>query len=148
MTNGTFAGILLASLIKDENSKYKELFNPSRGEVKENIGTLLGVNLNVAKELIKGKIANDEYELEDIKNDSGAIIKYKGKRTGAYRDHKGKLYLVDSTCTHLGCEVEYNDAERTFDCPCHGSRFNYDGKVIEGPAIKDLKVINEEKKDT
>lgn len=148
MTNGTFAGILLASLIKDENSKYKELFNPSRGEVKENIGTLLGVNLNVAKELIKGKIANDESELEDIKNDSGAIIKYKGKRTGAYRDHKGKLYLVDSTCTHLGCEVEYNDAERTFDCPCHGSRFNYDGKVIEGPAVKDLKVINEEEKDT
>ena len=144
MTNGTFAGILLSSLIKGEESKYKELFKPSRGEVKDNIGTLLGVNLNVAKELIKGKLVNDELKLEDIKNDSGAIIKFKGKRTGAYRDHKGQLYLVDSTCTHLGCELEFNNAERTFDCPCHGSRFNYEGKVIEGPAILKLRIINQE----
>lgn len=143
MTNGTFAGILLSSLITDGDSKYKELFQPSRGEVKENISTLLSANLNVAKELIKGKMANDELELDDIKNDSGAIIKYKGKRTGAYKDHNGKLYLVDSTCTHLGCELEYNNAERTFDCPCHGSRFNYEGKVIEGPALKNLRIISQ-----
>lgn len=147
MTNGTFAGILLSSLLKDKDSKYKELFKPSRGEVKENIGTLLGVNLNVAKELIKGKLVNDELKLEDIKNDTGAIIKLNGKRAGAYRDHKGILYLVDSTCTHLGCELEYNNAERTFDCPCHGSRFSYEGKVIEGPAMKNLKIINQEEED-
>lgn len=144
MTNGTFAGLLISSLINNLDSKYTELFKPSRGEVKENIGTLLSVNLNVAKELIKGKIAKDEVELKDIHIDTGGIIKFKGKRTGAYRDQNGTLHLVDSTCTHLGCELEYNNAERTFDCPCHGSRFNYEGKVIEGPANKDLKIINEE----
>lgn len=141
MTNGTFSGILLASLITGKESKYKKIFNPSRGEVRENIGKLMSVNLNVAKELIKGKVAQDEIKLEDIKNDEGGIIKYKSKRTGAYKDKQGKLYLVDSTCTHLGCELEYNNAERTFDCPCHGSRFSYEGKVIEGPAILDLKII-------
>ncbi len=142
MTNGTFSAILLSSLIKGKESKYEELFNPSRGEVRENLGKLMSVNLNVAKELIKGKVAKDEMKLEDIKNDEGGIIKYNGKRTGAYKDKHGKLYLVDSTCTHLGCELEYNNAERTFDCPCHGSRFSYEGKVIEGPAILDLNIID------
>lgn len=141
MTNGTFSAILLSSLINGRESKYEELFNPSRGEVRENLGKLMNVNLNVSKELIKGKVSKDEIKLEDIKNDEGGIIKYNGKRTGAYKDKQGKLYLVDSTCTHLGCELEYNNAERTFDCPCHGSRFTYEGKVIEGPAVLDLDII-------
>ena len=80
-------------------------------------------------------------DLDRIENDEGGIIKYKGKRVAAYRDPSGELFLSDSTCTHLGCELEYNDGERTFDCPCHGSRFNYDGRVIEGAAKEDLKRI-------
>lgn len=141
MTNGSFSSILIRDLIKDADSKYKELYNPSRGEVKENIGSFLKANLNVAKELIKGKVVPDEKDLDRIENDEGGIIKYKGKRVAAYRDPSGELFLSDSTCTHLGCELEYNDAERTFDCPCHGSRFNYDGRVIEGAAREDLKRI-------
>ena len=98
-------------------------------------------NLNVAKEMIKGKVLPDEINLEDIKNDEGGIIRYEGQRVAAYRDDKGDLFLSDSTCTHLGCELEYNDSDRSFDCPCHGSRFNYDGKVLEGAATSDLKKI-------
>lgn len=143
MSNGSFSSILITDLINGSPSKHKELFNPSRGEVKDNIGSFLKSNLNVAKEFIKGKIVPDELSLEDIKNDEGGIIKLDGKKVAAYRDASGKLFLSDSTCTHLGCELEYNNAERSFDCPCHGSRFNYDGKVIEGAAHTDLKKIEE-----
>lgn len=141
MTNGTFSAILLSRLINDKDSKFESLFSPSREDVRDNLGKLLSVNMDVAKELVKGKVVQDEIQLEDIGNDHGGIIKYKGKRAGAYRDKNGKLSLVDSTCTHLGCELEYNNGERTFDCPCHGSRFEHNGKVIEGPAVLDLKVI-------
>lgn len=141
MSNGSFSAILISDLIEGKESKYKEFYNPSRGEVKGSMGKFIKSNLNVAKELIKGKIASDEIDLEDIKNDEGGIIKYRGKRVAAYRDASGELFLSDSTCTHLGCELEYNNAERSFDCPCHGSRFNYDGKVIEGAAIEDLKPV-------
>ncbi|WP_407702587.1 Rieske 2Fe-2S domain-containing protein [Trichococcus shcherbakoviae] len=61
-----------------------------------------------------------------------------GKKTGAYRDENGQLHLVSTTCSHLGCTVRWNDAERSWDCPCHGSRFNYDGDVLDGPAVHPL----------
>ncbi|OLS02226.1 FAD-dependent oxidoreductase [Tissierella creatinophila] len=142
MSNGSFASILISDLIKEKASKYEELFNPSRGEVKHNLNKFIKSNLNVAKELIKGKVLPDEINLNDIRNDEGGIIKYNGKRVAAYRDASGVLFLSDSTCTHLGCELEYNNAERSFDCPCHGSRFNFDGKVLEGPATTDLKKVD------
>ncbi len=142
MSKGSFSSILITDLISGIHSKYEELYNPSRGEVKSNLGSFIKTNINVAKELIKGKIFPDEMDLNDIKYDEGGIIKYHGKRIAAYRDPKGKLFLSDSTCTHLGCELEFNNAERSFDCPCHGSRFNYDGKVIEGVANTDLKRID------
>ncbi len=72
------------------------------------------------------------------------IVTVNGKRAGAYKDEKGCLHLVDTTCTHLGCEVEWNDGERTWDCPCHGSRFTPDGGVAEGPAIKPLKRLSQD----
>lgn len=143
MTNGTSAAILISNLIAGEDSKFEELFNPSRSEMLKSTGKFMKENLNVAKELIKGKILPDEIKLEDIKNDEGGIIKHNGKRVGAYRDNNGTLFLVDSTCTHLGCELEYNNGERSFDCPCHGSRFTYEGKVIEGAATLDLERIDE-----
>ena len=142
MTNGAFAGILIKDLIDGKESLYNELFDPQRKEVTKNIGSFIKSSYDVAKQMIHGKAFQKKDDLEDINNDMGGIIKYKGKKVGAYRDNNGKLFLVDTTCTHMGCELEYNDSERTFDCPCHGSRFNYNGDVIEGPAVKNLKKID------
>lgn len=144
MSNSCFASLLISDLILGNTSKYLELFNPSRNEVKGNLGDFIKTNLNVAKELIKGKVIPEMYDLNDIYNGDGGIVKYHGKKVAVYRDFSGLLHLNDSTCTHMGCELVYNNAERSFDCPCHGSRFNYDGKVIEGPAMEDLKKIVED----
>ena len=67
------------------------------------------------------------------------IINLNGRRYGAYKEGKHNVYIVDITCTHLGCELTWNNTDKTWDCPCHGSRFNYKGEVLEGPATEALK---------
>ncbi|WP_312654170.1 FAD-dependent oxidoreductase [Proteiniclasticum sp.] len=143
MTNGTFAAILLTDTLMGRESPYKDIFLPSRGEIRENLGKAVKENLNVAKEMIMGKVASKKTELSEIGLEEGGIVRHRGKRVGAYKDSSGKLIMVDATCTHLGCELMYNNAEHTYDCPCHGSRFRHDGTVIEGPAVKPLKSIEE-----
>ena len=143
MTNGTAAAILLKDTLMGKESRYQDLFAPNRGEVRESLGKAMKENLNVAKEMIKGKVASKKTELTDINLEEGGIIRHRGKRAGAFKDNNGKLFLVDATCTHLGCELMYNDAEHTYDCPCHGSRFRHDGSIIEGPATKPLKKLDE-----
>ena len=74
----------------------------------------------------------------ELENGEGRILNVNGKKVAAYKDKNGKLYAVSSACVHLGCQVVWNNAEKTWDCPCHGSRYRYDGKVIHAPALGDL----------
>jgi Rieske Fe-S protein len=71
----------------------------------------------------------------------GAIVDMNGTKAAAFRDESGRVHAVSATCTHLGCQLTFNDGERSWDCPCHGSRFDLAGKVIEGPAVRDLQTI-------
>ncbi len=73
-----------------------------------------------------------------LKPDEGAIVEADGERVGAYRDAEGRVHAVSLVCTHLGCHVTWNPAERSWDCPCHGSRFDVDGGVLHGPALRPL----------
>lgn len=98
--------------------------------------------MDVAKELVSGKLEIPENSLKDLKNEEGVVIDIEGRKVGAYKDNKGEVYLVDTTCSHLGCELKWNDAEKSWDCPCHGSRFTYTGEVIQGPAVKNLQRLN------
>jgi glycine/D-amino acid oxidase-like deaminating enzyme/nitrite reductase/ring-hydroxylating ferredoxin subunit len=139
MTNGTAAAILLKDLIAKGESLYEELYSPSRFEGDPMVKNFLAGNAEVAKHLVKGKIEKPNKNPEELKHDEGAVVSVRGKRAGAYKDSSGLLHIVDTTCTHLGCEVEWNSGDRTWDCPCHGSRFSYNGEVVEGPAEKPLK---------
>ena len=141
MTTGTAAALLIEKLIAGRDSPYRELFTPDRFHADPGLKTLIVQNADVAKHLIAGKLEMVHRQPEDLGHDEGAVVSVNGKRAGAYRDPEGKLHLVDTTCTHMGCEVEWNDGERTWDCPCHGSRFSYEGEVLEGPANKPLKRI-------
>jgi Rieske Fe-S protein len=76
--------------------------------------------------------------IEDLAPGEGGIVSVGGKKVAGFRDDDGALHAVSSRCTHLGCQVAWNAAERTWDCPCHASRFSVDGEVLNGPAVKPL----------
>jgi len=139
MTNSMASGLLLRDLIVKGDNPWKDVYNPSREAKAASAISFVTENLNVAKNLIGGKLEQPA-EGEDIELavGEGKVVELNGKRAGAYRHDDGLLYIVNTTCTHMGCELNWNTAERTWDCPCHGSRFSYEGKIIEGPAVKEL----------
>ncbi|MCD2348527.1 FAD-dependent oxidoreductase [Clostridium guangxiense] len=143
MTNGTAAARILTDEILGANNPWKEVFDPTRKFTAQAYGKLFAENFDVAKELIIGKIKSGEDGI-DIKKDEGKIVEIEGHKYGAYRDEDGKLHIVNITCTHVGCELKWNDAEKSWDCPCHGSRFTYDGEILEGPATHRLNHYKEE----
>jgi Rieske Fe-S protein len=136
ISNGTASAMILSDLIVKGDSPWAQVYNPSRFNL-TSVKTFVRMNLNVARNLIAGKISRLPEGVE-LANGEGKAIQINGEKYGAFRDDNGELYIVDITCTHLGCELNWNDAERTWDCPCHGSRFSYTGEVIEGPAFNIL----------
>lgn len=137
MTNGTAAARLLTDKILGKDNPWEEVFNPSRPFTGTAYKKLFTENFDVAKELIISKIKSGEDEI-NIKCGEGKIVKIEGDKYGAYKDEEGILHIVDITCTHVGCELKWNDAEKSWDCGCHGSRFTYDGEILEGPATHKL----------
>lgn len=132
MTNSIASAMILKDLITKGESPWQDVYNPSRQTIIASAKNFVVENLNVAQQLINGKIAPPPDNV-DLKPGEGKIIKANGQRTGAYRDEQGTLHLVNTTCTHMGCELNWNSAEKSWDCPCHGSRFSYEGEIIEGP---------------
>lgn len=136
ISNGTVAGMLLTDLITKGDSPWAPVYNPSRFSSAASIVNFIVQNATVAKHFIGGKLAAPENA--EIEKGEARIIEAEGKKVGAFRDEQGQLHMVDTTCTHMGCELTWNDAERTWDCPCHGSRFTYEGDIVEGPATNRL----------
>ncbi|WP_010530753.1 FAD-dependent oxidoreductase [Lentibacillus jeotgali] len=141
MTNGTIAAKIITDRILDNDNPYSELFTPSRFQADPSVRKFASMNADVAKHLISGKLEYTQNNVKDLEPDHATVTRVKGKRTGVYKDQDKQLYAVDTTCKHLGCEVTWNSGERTWDCPCHGSRYSYTGEVIEGPAKEPLNKV-------
>lgn len=141
MSSGTAAAHLLKDYVLERDNPYKELYTTSRFHADPEIKKLFSVNVDVAKHLIKGKLEISPKVPEEVAVDEAAIVIINGERAGAYRDQEGVLHVVDTTCRHLGCEVEWNEGERTWDCPCHGSRYSITGEVLNSPAVMPLKKV-------
>ena len=142
MTNSMVSAMILRDLIIKGESPWQDVYNPSRQTITASAKNFVVENFNVAAQLIDGKLSSFPKDI-DIKPGEGKVVKIDGERVGAYRDEEGTLHLVNTTCTHMGCELNWNSAEITWDCPCHGSRFSYEGEILEGPAIKSLKAGND-----
>lgn len=137
MTNGMASAMILGDLIIKGESPWQDAYDPSRKTAAASAKSFISENLNVAGNLIKGKIQKLPEDV-DVKPGEGKIIEAGGQRAGAYRDEHGALHIVNTTCTHMGCELNWNSAEKSWDCPCHGSRFSFRGDIIEGPAVDPL----------
>jgi len=138
MTHGTIAGLVIADLIAGRDNPWAKLYDPARKTLKS-AGDYAKENLNVAAQYVKGYAGGrDVKDAGDIAPGSGAIVPRGLAKVAAWRDEQGTLHERSAVCTHLGCIVQWNSAERTWDCPCHGSRYACDGKVITGPATRDL----------
>jgi glycine/D-amino acid oxidase-like deaminating enzyme/nitrite reductase/ring-hydroxylating ferredoxin subunit len=139
MTNGTVAAEIIADAILARVSPWAEAFDSTRLAPRASIGQFVRQNLDVARRFVVDRVSGSTRSgADELQPGEGGIVRHEGRRVAAYRDDRGELHAVSSTCTHLGCQVRFNTAERTWDCPCHGSRFDAEGRVIEGPAVDDL----------
>jgi glycine/D-amino acid oxidase-like deaminating enzyme/nitrite reductase/ring-hydroxylating ferredoxin subunit len=142
MTHGTIAGILLTDLILGRKNNWSSLYDPSRISLRAT-PEFTKENLNVARQYTDYLKDEEAPNLEAIQPGDGAVVTIGKKRIAAYRDDSGELHQCSAICTHLYCIVNWNSAEKSWDCPCHGSRFDPFGKVLNGPAIAPLSQIAE-----
>lgn len=137
MTHGTIAGILLTDLIVGRANPWSALYDPGRKTLRA-AGTFIQENLNVARQYGAWLTGGDVASTEEIRPGTGAVARQGLTKIAAYRDDQGALHECSAVCPHLGCLVEWNHSESTWDCPCHGSRFDKEGHVLIGPANSDL----------
>ncbi len=138
MTYGPIAGKILSDLVRGRKSEWAEVYEPSRKPLKS-LPDFVGHNLDVVRVFTKDWMHKEEIQHpEDLAADEGAVVTCDHKKVACYRDPHGELHAFSAVCPHLKCVVHWNAAEKTFDCPCHGSRFMPDGSVLEGPATKAL----------
>ena len=133
MTNSTVSALLLRDLILQKENPWRSLFSPQRKNIRAQFKNLVIYNAQVASELLKGKLKAGD-DLESLDRGQSTVINTDEGKYGIYKDENDELFVVDITCPHLGCELNFNRAEVTWDCPCHGSRFSYKGEIITGPA--------------
>ncbi|CAN5740151.1 FAD-dependent oxidoreductase [soil metagenome] len=137
MTHGTIAGMLICDLIRGYPNRWTELYDPSRIRAGA-AGEFLKENLNVVAQYASWVTPGDVTSLDEITPITGAIVREGISKVAVFRDEAGELHRRSAVCTHLGCIVGWNKAASTWDCPCHGSRFDAYGRVINGPASTDL----------
>ena len=139
LTFGTVAGMLVSDLIIGHQNPWADLYDAGRVKPMASIRNYLKENFDFPSHLIGDRFTPAQAAGTDrLREDEGAIVRVGGKKIAAYRDPQGELHLLSPVCPHLGCYVQWNEAEKSWDCPCHGSRFNAVGQLMNGPAVSDL----------
>jgi len=138
MTSSMVAAMILSDMISGNKNDFAEIFSPTRFDMSASGKNLKQDVIETAKNFIAQKVSIPMEQVENVKNGHGGIIEYKGEKVGVYKDNNGNIFTVTTKCPHLGCELQWNPDELSWDCPCHGSRFDYKGNWIESPAIRGL----------
>jgi glycine/D-amino acid oxidase-like deaminating enzyme/nitrite reductase/ring-hydroxylating ferredoxin subunit len=143
MIYGTLAGMVLRDMLVKGVSPYEELLDPNRIKPVAGFANFVKEAADVAGKLVGGLFPAERLSaLADLAFDEARVVEFEGKKMGIYKDPHGKLYAIDPACTHIKCTVQWNQAEKTWDCPCHGSRFSCSGEVLTGPARKSLGIYD------
>lgn len=142
MTSGTLSAIILSDIILGRSNPFANFFDKDSRSSLKSVKNFIMSNVDVAKEFIKGQLPKKGKNKVDLKKGEGKVVEKKGEKIAVYKDGQGKEHQVSAVCTHMGCIVNFNNAEKSWDCPCHGSRFDVDGNVLHGPAVKNLEEKN------
>jgi nitrite reductase/ring-hydroxylating ferredoxin subunit len=138
LTYGTIAGMLISDLIGGKENKYEEIYSPSRFKFLKAGNVFIEEFVGGLASYLKKKPRHPDDTLETIPKGEGRIVELDGKKYGAFRDEGNLLHIVAAECSHQGCIIKWNNDEKTWDCPCHGSRFSSKGEVLNGPANTNL----------
>lgn len=142
MTLSHVAGKIISDEILYKESKYSEIYTATRLNPVKNIKEFGNLLKESVYSLVINKTKPALNSLDDISNGDGGIVNYNNEKVGVYKDNSGKIFAVKPICKHLGCELSWNNLEKTWDCPCHGSRYDYTGKIITEPTKKNLDIID------
>ncbi len=140
MTSSMVAARLLTDLITTGASPWEEVFTPQRFQPSTAGKALLQESAQAAKGLGRRLFTPPRAEVEALPRGHGGVVEYHGEKLGIYKDDSGEVFCVSVRCPHLGCQLEWNPDEKSWDCPCHGSRFDYRGHLLDGPAQRDADV--------
>jgi glycine/D-amino acid oxidase-like deaminating enzyme/nitrite reductase/ring-hydroxylating ferredoxin subunit len=139
MTHGTVAAMIIRDLIAGRETRWLEVYDATRITPKQSIKGFISENVSAVKHFIGDRLGTDGAGvIAELAPGDGTVVRVDGKDVAAFRDDDGIVHAISAVCTHMGCLVSFNPAERSWDCPCHGSRFATDGTVLEGPAVDDL----------
>ena len=142
LTFGTVAAMLIVDAIQGRENPWAELFEPGRSALRRGLWEYVKENADYPYYMLRDKFAGAEgRSIRAVKRGQGKVVEHNGEKVAAYRDSHGALTLRSAVCTHMGCVVGWNDAEGTWDCPCHGSRFTPQGDVVSGPAETPLAAV-------
>jgi len=142
MTYANVVAKLITDLITTGESAYKSVYDPNRIKPVAGFSNFIKENADVVKEFIGKRLSKEKIEsLVEIAKGEGKVVKYEGESIALYRDERGSLHAVNPVCTHAKCIVQWNGTEKSWDCPCHGARYTADGRVLTGPASKDLEIV-------
>ncbi len=142
MTSSMVSAMILSDLIEGKQNPYAEVFSPQRFEPKASASEFIKLGATAAKGLTKSWLGIPRTTLDEIPIGHGGIITYEGDKVGVYKDEDGLCYAVSVHCPHLGCELSWNPDEKSWDCPCHGSRFDAKGHLLNNPAQEDLETFS------
>lgn len=138
MTTSMVAAMIISDMILKKENDFSEIFSPGRFDLSASMKNAANDLVVTAKNFIAQRIDLPEESLANIQNGQGGIIEYHGKKAGVYKDNDGNVFSVSTKCAHLGCELHWNSDELAWDCPCHGSRYDYKGNWIQSPTNKSL----------
>ncbi len=138
MTNSMVSAMILSDKISGSENPYEEVFHPRRFDVTASMAGLFNETGHAVKSLILKRFKIPDTKLQEVPEGHGAIIDYEGEKIGVYKELGGQVHMVSVKCTHLGCQLEWNPDELSWDCPCHGSRFDYNGTLINNPALENI----------
>jgi nitrite reductase/ring-hydroxylating ferredoxin subunit len=149
MTFGTLAAMMARDAVVGRTNPWRDLLSVGRTHLRGGTWDYLRENKDYLYYLVRDRFASAQgASLRVLRRGEGKVLNVKGQRAAAYRDERGTMHVRSAICTHMGCEVKWNQAEATWDCPCHGSRFHSDGSVLAGPAESPLDELERDAKNT